>query len=60
MILARWKDKSDIEKMDFIIVWEGEILRPTDQARVFWLWFWVILGRVFWFGFWISFKKPLY
>lgn len=32
--------------MDFI-VWECEILRPTDQARVFWLWFWVILGECF-------------
>lgn len=32
MILDRCKDKSDLDKTDFITVSEKEILRPTDQT----------------------------
>lgn len=37
MILSRCKDKSDLDKTDFIIVWEKEILRPTDQTSIIFL-----------------------
>lgn len=47
MILVRCEDKSGIDKIDFLIVWEREILRPTDQACSFWLWFWVLGGACF-------------
>lgn len=35
MILARCKDKSDLDKINFIIIWEKEIPRPTDQTCFF-------------------------
>lgn len=47
MILVRCEDKSGIDKIDLIIVWEHEILRPMDQACAFWLWFWEILRGCF-------------